>query len=306
MKRFLNKVFLYCLLLFIILAFFDLSLSRFIQASRQREYASWNDIIHGNANADIIVMGSSRAWAQYSPQILDTILNAETYNIGIDGSGINRQINKYQLYRHYNKKPSIILQNVDFSTMGITKGYERHQYFPYFWIPFFRKVIFPNEPFSLVERILPFYRYSHFGIRNLFKEQRTLSKGYRGNDMPWDGSKLAQQSLISFEPDTLATTMFEKYLKDAQEEGIQVFLVFAPVYIGATLKIKNLEEMYSYYESFAEKYGAKIIDFNYDDISMDTLFFYNATHLNKSGAELFSKKLGIEIKEILSRDTAGK
>lgn len=303
MKRFIGKVLSWCASLFIVLAILDFSLSRFIQTSHQREYASWNDIVQGNANADVIVMGNSRAWAQFSPQVLDTILKKETYNIGIDGSCINRQIDKYHVYRHYNRKPSIILQNVDFFTIGITKGYERHQYFPYFWIPYFRNAIFPNEPFSITEKILPFYRYSHFGIRNLFKEPRTLYKGYRGNDTPWDGSKLAQQAPFSFEPDTLAAVMFEKYLQETQEEGIQVFLVFAPVYIDATLKLQNIDEMYSFYNTIADKYGARIIDYTFDDISKDTTFFYNATHLNRIGAELFSIKLGHAVNSFLLEGT---
>ena len=300
MKCFIYRILSWCAVLIIVLIILDFFLSRVIQTSHQREYASWNDIVHGNASADVIVMGSSRAWAQFSPQVLDSVLHKETYNIGIDGSAINRQINKYHVYRHYNRKPSVILQNVDFWTIDITTGYERHQYFPYFWIPYFRKAIFPNEPFSFWEKYLPFYRYSHFGVRNLFIEPRTLTKGYLGNDNPWDGKELAQQGLFSFEPDTLATVMFEKYLQEAQDEGIQVFFVFAPVYVEAILKLQNIDEMYSFYYSLAKKYGAKVIDYTFDDISRDTSFFYNATHLNRRGAELFSKKHGLEVEHILS------
>ena len=299
MKRFINKILSWCATFFIVLVILDVSLSRLIQTSRQKEYASWNDIVHGKSSADVIVMGNSRALVQFSPQVLDTVLRKETYNIGIDGSAINRQINKYHAYRHFNKKPSVILQNVDFWTIDMTTGFERHQYFPYFWIPFIRQSIFPNEPFSFWEKYLPFYRYSHFGVRNLFKEPRTLTKGYLGNDNSWDGRELAQQGLFSFEPDTLATVMFEEYLQEAQDEGIQVFLVFAPVYIGATMKLQNINEMYSFYSTLAERYGAIVIDYTFDDISRDTSYFYNATHLNKMGAELFSKKIGLEIKNLL-------
>lgn len=295
MRRFVTK-FLICLVVLLgVLSAFDYLLTKRLQASHQREFASWNDIMHGEASADVIIMGSSRAWAQYSPQILDSILHMETYNIGIDGSSINRQIKKYQLYRKYNQKPSIILQNIDFFTIEITEGYERHQYFPYLWNHDFRKAIFSDEHFSLAEKVIPFYRYSNFGIRNLFKEPRMLTKGYCGNELPWDGSELARKKPFRFSPDSIAVEMFEKYLKVAQEEGVRVFLVFAPVYIEATNKLENLEEMYSFYSSLAEKYSAEIIDFNFDEISMDTTFFYNATHLNRKGAELFSRKLGDEL-----------
>lgn len=295
MRRFVTK-FLICLVVLLgVLSAFDYLLTKRLQSSHQREYASWNDIMHGKASADVIIMGNSRAWAQYSPQILDSILHMDTYNIGIDGSPINRQIKKYQLYRRYNKKPKIIIQNIDFCTIGTIEGYERHQYFPYFWNHDFRRTLFPDEHFSLAEKIIPFYRYSHFGIRNLFKQPVNLTKGYHGNEIPWDGSELARKKPFRFSPDSIAVEMFEKYLKVAQEEGVRVFLVFAPVYIEATNKLENLEEMYSFYSSLAEKYSAEIIDFNFDEISLDTTFFYNATHLNRKGAELFSRKLGDEL-----------
>lgn len=306
MKRFIVKVLSWFALLFIALVILDISLSRIIQVSYRREYASWNDILHGKASADVLVMGSSRAWRQYSPQVLDTVLNKETYNIGIDGSAIDRQINKYHIYRHYNRKPSVILQNVEYWTISITKGYERYQFFPYFWIPYFRKAVFPNESFSIGEKYLPFYRYAHFGVRNLFafqnlfKDSNALTKGYLGADLRWDGSLLARIDSLKFEPDPLAIVMFEKYLQEAREEGIRVFLVFAPLYIDATLKIQNIDEMYAFYNSFADKYGAEIIDFTFNDISRDTSYFYNATHLNRIGAELFSIKLGHEVKTLLS------
>ena len=38
-----------------------------------------------------------------------------------------------------------------------------------------------------------------------------------------------------------------------------------------------------------------ILNYTYDPISYDTNFFYNATHLNKTGAELFTRKLAHDI-----------
>jgi lysophospholipase L1-like esterase len=71
--------------------------------------------------------------------------------------------------------------------------------------------------------------------------------------------------------------------------------VYAPLYIDATEKIINIEGMYQMYDSIARKYNIPILDYNYDPISYDTIYFYNATHLNKKGAELFSVKLAHDI-----------
>ena len=299
MKRFIKNFLFVIAILLIALTVCDVALCRRIQQSSQREYQSWNAIMQGEASSDVIVMGSSRAWAQFSPQILDSLLGISCYNIGIDGSSINRQIDKYSMYRIYNKKPKIILQNIDFWTIDITKGYEKHQYFPYFWNSDFRRVVFKNEPFTLAEKIIPFYRFSHYGIKNLFKEQCKVLRGYCGLEYSWDGSKLNDIDSIVFSPSQKASAMFEEYLSKAQEEGVQVILVYAPVYSEATSRITNIAEMYQYYANIANRYGAKIIDFNSNSICNDTAYFYNATHLNKLGSELFSTELADSIKTVL-------
>ena len=53
--------------------------------------------------------------------------------------------------------------------------------------------------------------------------------------------------------------------------------------------------MYAMYDSIARKYDIPILDYNYDPISYDTAYFYNAMHSNKKGAELFSVKLTHDI-----------
>lgn len=300
MKRFIKNLFFVIAILLIALTVCDMALCRRIQQSSQREYQSWNAIMQGEASSDVIIMGSSRAWAQFSPQILDSLLGISCYNIGIDGSSINRQIDKYSMYRRYNKKPKIILQNIDFWTIDITNGYEKHQYFPYFWNSDFRRVVFKNESFTLAEKIIPLYRFSHYGIKNIFKEPRKLSRGYFGNEDSWDGTALKSIDSIVFSPNSEASNMFEEYLSNAQDEDIQVVLVYAPVYAEATSKITNMAEMYQYYSEIAKKYGAKIIDFNFNHICNDTTLFYNATHLNKKGSELFSMELVDSLKVLYS------
>lgn len=298
MKRFIKNLFFVIAILLIALTVCDMALCRRIQQSSQREYQSWNAIMHGEASSDVIIMGSSRAWVQFSPQILDSLLGWSCYNIGIDGSCINRQIDKYSLYRRYNRKPKIILQNIDFLTIDITQGYERHQYFPYFWNSAFRNAVFEDEPFTLAEKVIPFYRFLHFGVKNLFLGVN-ISRGYCGIEASWDGSKLDAIDSIVFSPNSEASNMFEEYLSNAQDEDIQVVLVYAPVYAEATSKITNMAEMYQYYSEIAKKYGAKIIDFNFNHICNDTTLFYNATHLNKKGSELFSMELVDSLKAVL-------
>ena len=278
----------------------DYVITKRLQKSTTRMLVGWNDIFSGNMHSDVLIMGNSRAWVQYSPLILDSILGVNSYNFGVDGSHINRQILRYDTYRRLNEKPKAIIQNIDFSTVGIFFGYEREQFFPYFFDDSLKKASSNYEKFSILERYFPVYRYighKHLiqeGIR-LVGDEAVLTKGYYGIDQPWNGTYLNELTEINYLQDTLALSLFDKYLAKACSENIRVIFVYAPMYIGATRKIINVEGMYQMYDSIARKYNIPILDYNYAPMSYDTACFYNSTHLNRKSAELFSVKLAHDI-----------
>jgi lysophospholipase L1-like esterase len=60
-------------------------------------------------------------------------------------------------------------------------------------------------------------------------------------------------------------------------------------------KLENVDEMYKMYESIATEFNIPILDYSYDLMCDDTTYFYNGTHLNKLGAEVFTTKLAHDI-----------
>ena len=268
-----------------------------LRKSTAQKLIGWNEIYSGNLQSDLVIMGGSRAWVQYSPRILDSILNINSYNLGIDGSTINRQIIKYNAYRRWNTKPKVIVQNIDFLTLYIRTGYQKEQFFPYFFDDSLRTEISRYEKLNVLQKYFPAYRYAGstdlilIGLGIRIPQKDMLVKGYCGKNDLWDGTQLAKLKEISYEQDSHALLIFDKYLAKACSENIRVIFVYAPLYFKASEKIINMEGMYQMYDSIARKYNIPILDYNYDLISYDTACFYNATHLNRKGAELFSVKL---------------
>ena len=294
---------LFILPVWFLLAVADYFYSQAAQKSNYHHIEAWYDLMRGKIDADIVVMGSSRAWVHINPIILDSVLGVKTFNLGIDGSAINRQIKKYNMFRLYNKKPKLIIQNIDNGSLGYTIGYEREQFFPYFWNQPMRTEFLPMEPFSAGEKYIPMYRYYH----NFDKEElhgmvtsttRNLTKGYEGKERQWDGSGYNKVKTIKFNPNDTTRQMFDKYLADAKAEGIKIIFVYTPLYIGATRKMENLDEMYATYKEYADKYDIPILDYTYMDICYDTTYFYNAMHLTKQRAEIFSDSLANDLKRL--------
>ena len=99
MKKFLSKILIFVLPAWLLLLVVDYWFSQEAKQSNDYVIEAWYDLMNGDINADVIVMGSSRAWVHIDPLILDSILGVNTYNLGIDGRSFNSQIKKYHIYR---------------------------------------------------------------------------------------------------------------------------------------------------------------------------------------------------------------
>lgn len=301
MKKFIKHILLFSVALLGFLIVCDAITTYAFHKKQTRKYAAWNDILHTDIDADVLIMGNSRAWVQYSPYILDSILNVNSYNIGIDGSAFNRQKARYDIYRHYqHSKPKYIIQNVEYFTFKKTIGYEREQFMPYLMYPYFRQRIMEVEPFNFAERFVPMYRYY---VNNFYEDYYDpdfdVYKGYGVKDQKFDGSELVKQQPYNEEIDSETYNMFVEYIEETKEEGIQLIFVYAPIYSKATELILNHEEIYQLYANLSEKYEIPFLDYSNWYVSSDTTYFYNAMHLNMEGAELFSTQLAHDLDSIL-------
>ena len=299
MKRFLLKFAAFSVICLVGCIGGDLLLSWGYQRSPQPQYASWYDVMHGQVQSEVVVNGNSRTWALISPAILDSVLNISSYNLGMDGSAFNRQVVKYHLFRRYNKKPVLIIQNVDHMTMEFSDGYQRSQFYPYFWNPVFRKAVFSIESVPFADKYLPLFRYRGKPLPKFSRNARpVLYKGYAGADRTWDGTALRNLTGFTFTIDPRTEALFDDFLQEVTAEGIKIVFVYAPFYEEGLEKIVNLEEMRSFYAAYARQYGIPVLDYTTLDICKDTSYFYNASHLNRKGAEAYSKALAEDLESM--------
>ena len=310
MRRFLLKLGITAVGLWIVAWGGDLLITHNLRHSDARMFHTYNAIYNDSLQCDALIMGSSRGQVQYSSSIIDSIADLNCYNVSVDGRCIDAEVTIYNFYRRHCPKPKLIIQNVDWGTLLMSNGYEREQYLPYLHSDkLLYREIKDREEFTWADRWLPLVRYAGYheiikeglGLKN--KLNRTeMYKGFIARNDVWDGSAFLQIDTLGFVCNPEAVAIFGRYLAQCQEECIRVVMVYAPFYIGATQKMGSaVDSMFALYQSFADRYGCDILNYIYDSISYDTLNFYNASHLNRHGAEQFSTKLAKDLKELISQ-----
>ena len=314
MRRFIIKLGITAIALLVVAWGLDIVITHNLKHSDARMFSTYNAIYSDTLQCDAVVMGSSRGQVQYDARILDSITGLDCYNLSVDGRCIDAEVVIYNAYRHHAPKPRLIIQNIDWGTLQMSNGYEREQYLPYLNMDDLYGQTYKNEGFNWTDRCIPLKRYS--GYRNVIFEglglpaklarPRNIYKGYSATEKEWDGAAFRQIDTLGLTVNPEAVEIFDRYLAQCQAEGIQVVMVYAPFYIGATQKMGSaVDSMFALYQDFADRYGCQILNYTYDSICYDTAYFYNASHMNRQGAELFSTKLAHDLKVLLKESPYG-
>jgi hypothetical protein len=284
MRRFIRYCLLFIVPCYLLLTVADFLFSRVAKHSGNQSIESWNEILDGGIDADVLVVGSSRVTEHVNPLVLDSILTANTYVLGMDGRAIYSQIKKYHVYREFNTKPKLIIQNVDVFSMIKRLGVNKAQFFPFFWNESIRNTFFPEEPFTVWEKYLPMYRYLNInyrsdmpGIRAFLPDgNKKLTKGYRGLNKPWDGSALAAVDSIPFLVDSACVQAFKDYLTEVKADGIHGvsgdFRIQARVLCEEEVVVQRRIQAEPFYEELAgEGFGQGVTQLDLTDAEVRTV-----------------------------------
>lgn len=273
---------------------------------RPGEIEVWNDIYNGNIDAEIAIYGSSRSWIHINPKIIKDSLNIKAYNFGIDGHNFWLQYLRNIEYLKYNKQPELIVMSVDVFTLAKRKDlYEMKQFLPYMlWNKNIIEYTSSYNGFGIEDYYLPLLRYYgktrglHLTSANTIKEPYRTN-GYRGIQKEWNTDlSLAKEKMdqFSINIDSKSMDLFEQFLLECKTNKIKVILVYTPEYIEGQEFVKNRKEIITLFNEFSNKHNLLFLDYSNDEISLHKDYFYNASHLNKKGSELFTSKLSAVIK----------
>jgi hypothetical protein len=314
MKKFIFKISWFALPIVLIAFPLDILLSHYLKKSNQYpgEFEVWNDIYTSRAECEVAVYGSSRAWVQINPTVLGDSLQKTVYNFGIDGHNFWLQYLRHKELLKFNKQPKLIVLSVDILTLQkVSNLYQLDQFLPYM---LYNKSIaeFTSSytGYKQYDYYLPLIRYSgktdalHTLVKIAGHNQeleKYRNKGFRGMDKVWsddfDKAKKQNQSIkLTLHKPSLE--LFENFINEVKQLGITLVLVYCPEYIEGQAYVSNRSDLINLYTDYATKHNLVFLDYSNDKICTDKNLFYNAMHLNSTGADFFSKKLAHDLKRL--------
>jgi len=311
MKHFVKCTILFLFPIFLLAYPIDLYISNYLKKSNDYfgEFEVWNAIYDNKINTDIAIYGSSRAWVGIDPQILADTLHTSVYNLGIDGHNFWLQYLRHLEYLKNNKAPKQIILAVDFGSLQKRKDlYLYEQFLPYMlWNNNVTQYTKSYIGYSYFDYYIPLVRYIGKSsvlkntLKTILKEKEIpsyRSLGYKGVAKEWTNEfELARTKMKNYtvEINAASVDLLNTFLSDCKKNNVDVILVYTPEYIDGQKFIKNRQEVIDIYKTYAKKYESLFLDYSKNKINYNKQYFYNATHLNKRGSNLFSKILAHDL-----------
>lgn len=307
MKKFFQNILLFVAVILLLAVVVDFVVSSGLKRTERGHFFTMNALMNEKMDADVVILGNSRAVGSYNPYVLDTMLGINSRNLGVSGQPFGVSYLRWQLYHRNNTNPKLLIVNIDFRELRmVTKGCEKEQYYPYMTDTLVRPYL-DLYGFTWAEKHVPMYRYRgdyklmSIGFSELLHirhdQKGNYYKGYTNENTKWDGrnlNSLLNKGKIKGQCEPEAVQLLEHFLQETISEGIPVVFVYAPLY----KKLKdNLaeEDTLAAYQDLSQRYDIPLLDFSEIDFCSDSSYFMNGHHVNRKGAQRFSEELAVAI-----------
>lgn len=298
-------IFIFLLIDFCVGFFFDRMIDK-MPPDGERVAKSYHSLT--KVNADLVVIGSSRAETAYVSTMLMDSLNMSVYNCGGDGQDffycntlINCILDRYT--------PKIIIWDFKERQLGGADDENLSLIYPYYWKNTYIRCVLDDHEGPMFKPLMlcNAYRYNATAgriLRSVYSPkksaQNTLGFGPRPvkntsvkiipNDFEITDDGLSEKKVMCF----------IETVQRATKQGCQIYVVISPMFNDY-----NQDNFYTREtKKICEENGAVFLDYSHlEGFIHNTDFAYDNYHLNITGATLFTEKLIVELKEIIHNDS---
>ncbi|MBX7182736.1 MAG: hypothetical protein K1X82_11520 [Bacteroidia bacterium] len=266
---------------------------------------------------DIVIIGNSRSWNHFNPQIIDSITSQNSIVIGLDGSDIPFFLMGVRKYIQSHPIPKTIVVPIDFTSINTqTIPYNFLEYYDFLNDTtiantlgnYFTRFRFKSSYYYYLtqlllvkddEKKLNFSQlFSTPSLENSILPEKATYKGFFSPTDTLDPNHLQEIKpfIEEYAPECQST--LQEIINCCQQNQIQLIFVQAPFFHKTQSIVLNYREIENQISETAFKNQCHFLDFDTMAIAQRTDCFFNFMHLNSKGANLFSTTFARELVKI--------
>lgn len=309
MKRFLIDLLILTGLLLFILGTFSTFLKVGQKFAQRRPNVKLLKVLElHEVDPEILILGSSIAEAGFNSDSIEIITGKKTFNAALSGRKIAdwRPV-PYQILE-YGENTEVVILDVFINMFDwYSEIYNPQDYYPYLFNSYVGSTLSEiNNQLSRATKV-PFYELTMLNSNYIFNAINSWSTGLKKDHSGFldytrnSGSDFNPKSLKHFVPPQIDLSSEQAYymlIHEYKIRNIKVYFVAPPLYFEAQEILENYPEVINLVKSIADSTGSEFLDYsNHKEFIYNKSFFFNNTHLNKTGADLFSVMLAKQLKE---------
>ena len=311
MKSFIIRVVIFLVLFLSIIALFLLPITVVFEqaACRSKDldpYSRINFVTEcKDFNADLIIIGNSRAKDGYNDALLSKETGLKCLNLGMAGYPFNFQYHiMYKTYIKQNVKPKYIIAEIGpFSFLDYTTPRYTIEMLPYidreefkFYYDICPELSFMDqyrivryagkyeEIFSEIWKLRGSEQIQSIAVDNL--EDVPVNVAYEKNYL--------KKKKFAVERDPAIIKVFNSFLDECNAQGIQVVLVCSPIHTTDGLSHFDMEGFWSLIAEIQKGHHVKVL--NYQNLyGNDLRYFANSMHLSPYGKYSFTRRIAHDL-----------
>jgi hypothetical protein len=268
-----------------------------LRQAKRDAIGKFNYIIHDTSYYNTVFFGTSTVHAGVNPILFDSVCGTHSFNAAMDGLGIaelNMLVHKY-LKSH--GSPRQVFIGCDEITLAMkTRVWYFPQYYPFVGDTDLKELV-ALEPKLLLGKYFPPAAVTYFDdpLKNLALIGLLKDNKRKDYDLNPGGVHLIRNKKMTEEVERIGAYylaskhgwgLLEKTIAECRNQNAEVNIILPPRY--NYFIADSSAPFLAHLKTLEEKYGTKTFIYATDARFSSKELFFDRTHLNEQGAELFT------------------
>ena len=262
----------------------------------------YSKILNHIIDPNVMIFGSSVAYVHFNSNLIQSKSGRSVFNAGIDGTFYQQYNGVMNEFLSYTKECETIVLALTYNSFEKRNLITRHdQYLAYLnnpnikrslrsidWTKVFFSNYLPGYKLTLMNR-----NYYRVVFKKLFssKIKPDSLNGYKPVNQYWE-PKSDYIAKLSCVVDERIIKTFNNFLLESGNKGIRVIIILPPIYIEGKKFIEGFDKLQNLLSEMDSSYGhVDYYDYSDSTLCINKSLFYNYSHLNSSGADIFSSSI---------------